>query len=445
MRSLDSRREILEGVLRTASICLLGWMLWSSLHHDRTYKVNSARSADLMRALREWTLADAEPADIHVQLDSTPSPLERDWLAALRAAGSRVSWGGALPALGVDVQPVAAPHGGLAVLVAAPSGATVVLSDRVGVIDSSTARDGGARFTIAAANAGLVARAAGSRARAPVPTPSRVRRVLVLGAAGWESKFVVAALEEDGWTVDAVLHVAPNVDVTQGAAGAIDTSRYSAVIALDSTAAPRAAQVVRFVASGGGLILVGSAATIGALAPVRVGTGGRMDPATVRAGDAGPTTLQTLAAAPLTGLADDAVVLSRRGGAVMAAARRHVGGRVLQLGYEDDWRWRMAGGETSVADHRAWWTRAVASVAYTPRADSVPRRTNADGFAASAGAGGADQAPVASLIGAIGPASAGAIVVGERRLPRTPASWLFALLAFCLLAEWTSRRSRGAR
>ena len=80
-----------------------------------------------------------------------------------------------------------------------------------------------------------------------------LKPVLVLGAAGWESKFTIAALEERGWRVASRVRVAPNVDVTQGPLGAIDTARYSAVIALDSTAASSATAIARYAREGGGV------------------------------------------------------------------------------------------------------------------------------------------------------------------------------------------------
>src|ERR1019366_3377028 len=75
--------------------------------------------------------------------------------------------------------------------------------------------------------------------------------VLVVGRAGWEAKFAVAALEERGWTVEARLFVAPGADVTQGSRGAIDTSRYAAIVALDTTLGAVAASVA-WVGRGGG-------------------------------------------------------------------------------------------------------------------------------------------------------------------------------------------------
>src|SRR6185436_8678305 len=39
-----------------------------------------------------------------------------------------------------------------------------------------------------------------------------------------------------------------------------------------------------------------------------------------------------------------AVVLERRNGRPIVAARRHYAGRVVAVGYDQTWRWRMSGG-----------------------------------------------------------------------------------------------------
>ena len=432
-------------MLRAISLSVLAWMLWLSLDRGRATRTASARSTDLPRALREWTRTGAAPEEIHTTLDSTLGPLERDWLAAIRAAGSRVTWNGAIPAIGVDVQPIATPRGGLSVLVAAPDGTNLVLSDEVGVLDSAVAVRGGARFAIPLVTGAIVVQAGASRARALLPSELRVRRVLVIGEAGWETKFTVAALEEDGWTVDAEMRVAPGVSVTQGSVGGMDTSRYSAVIALDSTAGPRTAQIARYVSAGGGLILLGEAGVAERSRASSCRRAGARAPAREAASDTGATTLQTLPAATLTRMRDDAVVLERRDGAIIAAARRHGGGRVLQMGYDDVWRWRMSGGETSTADHRAWWTGAVASVAYATIDSSRAALVHVETPRGVTRHAAADPAPVASLVGALGPASPAAAVQSEPPSTSSMSAWLFALLATSLLAEWASRRLRGAR
>jgi len=234
-----------------------------------------------------------------------------------------------------------------------------------------------------------------------------LRKVLVIGAAGWESKFTAAALEEEGWKVDVLARVAPAVEITSGAAASIDTSRYSAVIALDATAEPYAARLTEFVRSGGGLIVAPGAATSSAVAPLRA---------------VGP----------------EAVVLEKRGAAPTVAARRFGAGRLLQIGYEDTWRARMTGGDSAVTKHRRLWTRLVSDVAYAPR---VPRHVRGPG----ADLPEHDPTPLAGLVASIGPRSPALpwAVSAQSR-----AGWralLSAIFAFALVVEVASRRSRGMR
>lgn len=424
-------RSIGEGVLRAISIAALAWMLWSSLGNDATAVRQSASSTNLMSALSDWTREAIAPPRIAVSLDSAPVPAVRDWLAALAASGSEVSWSGDLPAVGIGVQPVPSPAGGLSVLIAAPSGARAALRDEVGPLDTVEARNGGARFAIPAASGAIAARVGGTVGQSVARDSVQLRRVLVIGRAGWESKFVIAALEESGWKVDAQIAVAPGAAVTQGSLASLDTARYSAAVALDETSAPHAQRIAAYVASGGGLVLAGQAASLQAFASLRAAAPGRSVTAPTQTAEQLPTTLETL---PLAALASrsDAVILDRRAASVAAAARRHGSGRVIQHGYADTWRWRMSGGETSVSDHRTWWTGAVSSVAYVPRFALAER-------------GDLDNAPVARLVGTLGDRSEPPPASLASAAQSISLWWLFALLSLSLLAEWASRRLRGSR
>jgi hypothetical protein len=258
----------------------------------------------------------------------------------------------------------------------------------------------------------------------------RLGRLLVLGNAGWESKFVMSALEEAGWKVDAEIRVAPAVDVTQGVVSSIDPSRYSAVVALDASAAARASEIGRYVSAGGGLILAGAAGSLDAFASLRAGPTGRAQVPSILDGESGSTTLESLSLLPIGSVRPDAVRLDTRLGVTTAAARRHGSGRVLQEGYLDTWRWRMGGGDNSPAAHREWWTRLVSSVAYAPALRSSPDE--------------ADNAPNAKLIAALGPPSE--LSTSLATAAGSISLWLlFAILSLSLLAEWASRRLRGSR
>src|SRR5207244_4518938 len=133
---------------------------------------------------------------------------------------------------------------------------------------------------------------------------------------------------------------------------------------------------------------------------------------------------------PVTDLKRDAVALERRTGGVTIAARRVGAGRVLQVGYDDSWRWRMAGSPGSENAHREWWARLVSSVAYAPGAAAPV--TAAD-----------RSAPLARLVDALGPArSIPGGLSGRAPLDRRI---LMILMMILLSAEWASRRLRGLR
>jgi len=261
-----------------------------------------------------------------------------------------------------------------------------------------------------------------------VPAAAPLRPVLIVGRAGWEGKFVAAALEEQGWTVEERLFIAPGADLTQGSLGAIDTSRFSAIVAIDTVFGATGASIVRFVREGGGLVLLANAAdapAVRAIAPARAGTRRVAD---TRAFD-GAEPVNAMAVYPLEALRADAVRLSTRGSIVTAAARREGAGRVLQAGFDETWRWRMQGGADAVAAHRAWWSRMVASVAATP-------------MSAASDDASAESAPVARLVAALGPAtSMEPSMAPARQLP----VWLLPAILVALLAEWASRRWRGAQ
>jgi hypothetical protein len=307
------------------------------------------------------------------------------------------------------------------------------VSDDVGVVDTIRAQNSGASVVLPSVSKAASARVGQSLASVTRRDSARVGKVLVIGDAGWESKFVVAALEEDGWKVDAFIRVAPDVDVTQGSIASIDTARYSAVIALDAAAAPYAGRIAEFVRSGGGLVLTPAAASTDAMSTLRAGAPTRAATATAAVQAAGSVTLASIPFAPISSMRGDAITLERRGANNAIAARRVAAGRVLQIGYEDTWRWRMGGATNAVREHRAWWTGLVSAVAYAPRTSSFVE-------------GASDQsAPLAALVSAIGPP------VREEAVADTGGNqshwliWLFGLMSVALVGEIASRRLRGAR
>jgi hypothetical protein len=341
-----------------------------------------------------------------------------------------VGWTGELQPIAITASSIASPDRGTNVVIAAPRGSIVELRDDIAPFDTVQADEGGARFAVHA-DGPFIARVSGSRAVAVRGDSSILRRVLVLGSAGWESKFTTAALEESGWKVDAMIRVAPGVDVSQSAGYHIDTARYSAVVALDESASPWADAIDEYARSGGGVI-IGSAAAAKMPQALRVAPVGPavmipMTPSAV------PVTLEKTPLSPLQSLPADAIVLRRRGEDVAVAARRYAAGRVIEIGYPESWRWRMAGDERAAEDHRQWWSGLVSAVAYAPRV-SLP-----------VAAADADNAPFAALVSAIGPPTSPELAAKQRAPASRSMAWLALLLSITLLSEITSRRLRGAK
>ena len=139
-------------------------------------------------------------------------------------------------------------------------------------------------------------------------------------------------------------------------------ARVAAVVVVDTSLQSLGGAIDRFVRSGGGLILAGSSLT----SPPELAPGSlseRVRPAVLPTDTIG---LGSTGFYPVSKLKSDAVVLERRPAGIAIAARRVGAGRVVQLGYDDSWRWRMAGAAGSENAHREWWSRLVSSVAYAP-------------------------------------------------------------------------------
>jgi hypothetical protein len=429
MRSPDNAlRPGAEWTLRVLVLAVLAGYLVHAIrarHHGPT---EDAASASLEASLARWSTITA-PSKVHVMLDHPPGGMERDWLAALPGAATAVTWSGpSLLPTAIALEPRADPARGADVSVAAPVGTMVALRDTLGVMDSTRAGVGGVRAYVPKPRATIDAVVGPVRARAARHDSLVLERLLVLGQANWETKFTVATLEERGWDIDAHIAVSPTSDVRQGEITAIDTARYSAVLALDTTAGRYGEQIAQFVRSGGGLVLWAPAAKVRSLAVLAPGQPGRVieDEGSPPSDSAPRAALELV---PVTHLASDAIVLERRGDDVSLAARRVGPGRVIETGYTDSWRWRMAGGADAPERHRDWIANLVARVAYTSRVTVTAPPT--------------DAAPLATLIDRLGPATRAAPNAG--RDPERIARWVFATLCIALLLEWGSRRLRGVK
>lgn len=426
MPSPGSARLFAERASRLTSVALLAWLLWLAVHPaPASPPAAHATAGTLAAALARWSDAPALPS-LHAELESLPDAVSRDWLAALAKAGSRVSWSAtsAIPAALV-AERVPDPRGGVRVRVAAPAGMRVTLRDVAGAVDSARASHGGASFALPLAVGALH----GAGASAILSDSLALRSVLVIARAGWEGKFVTAALAERGWTVETHFEVAPGIAVGPATRRSLDTASYSAVIALDSSAASWGARIATYAAMGGGVVVAGSASRLPSLASLLAGRAGprTREPIARLAAAASPANLPLF---PIATLARDAIPLEWRERMVVAAARRVGAGRVVQIAYDDSWRWRLAGADGSLEAHRAWWAGVVAAVAYAPEMRNVSRDT-------------LDAAPYARTVAALGPPSTRPEMPAHAP-DRDPTPAIAIGLFLALLAEWTSRRLRGA-
>jgi rhodanese-related sulfurtransferase len=429
---MPSRAELrrgLEWLGRGAIIVLLAVALWRALHPGgQGEEHRAATGATLARTLREAT-ATPRIGSVSLTVDSLPTAEQRAWLSALRQAGVSVRWHGDVPALALDAERAREPVARTRLLLVGQGSASLALADSAGALDSVRLRAGGASLEAGDVVGAVQARGGAFVASAALPTAPPRRDVLVLGRAGWESKFVLAALTEAGWRVRARLPAAPGITITDPGLLPIDTARYDVVVMLDSSANDLAPSIARFVAMGGGLVAAGGATSLDALRSLLPARAGARRPGRILL-DTDSVGRADLPLRPLEALRADAVPLERQAGGLTVAARRAGRGRVLAVGYDESWRWRMLGGASGPASHRAWWSRTIGLVA--------PDHEVAASHA------GADAAPTAALVNALGPASSDSVAATAP--PREPLPLLLlAVIAAALLAETASRRFRGER
>lgn len=427
-------RIVLERTARLAALALIALLIGHALYAQRARPSLRAEALEVGDALARWSTS-VNPRRVHVSLDSIPGPQLRDWIAAFPGAGTEAGWNGGIPApSAVSVEPVADPQRPSRVWVATSPGARVRLSDELGPVDSASVDGHGAVFVLPRLEGRIRATLDGrGLATNDLRDSVSIRPALVVGMAGWEGKFIAAALEEHGWEVEARFAVAPSGDVEQGTARIeLDTARYSFVVAMDSVIRRYADELPRYVERGGGLIVLGEASSvpgIGPLLPARWGIPGR--PTDFRPATADDPR-RSFALGDLYNLKPGALALEMRDDDVAIAGWRVGDGRVIQIGYLDTWRWRMAGlDDDAVESHRLWWAALASGVAYAPRFDRTVT-------------GAVEPTPRATLVETIGaPAPAelelASILDDPRLLPL-----LFGILVGLLFLEWTSRRLRGA-
>ncbi|MCU0647039.1 MAG: hypothetical protein MUF00_03550 [Gemmatimonadaceae bacterium] len=390
---------------------------------------------------------------VHVVTDTALDDTTRALLVARRAAGGSVRWSGTIPATLATIDARPGPARMVTLAVAAASGDVLTVRDSIGRIDSVAVASPSSALIMSAPVGAVSVRIAPAPARAdtvptsaPLTTAARTvaqtlrvrmrditppRGVVVLARPGWEGKFVAAALEEAGWRVDVRFPLRPDTATVQGAPRRLDPSRVSVIVALDSTAAPLIGPITTFVRAGGGLVLGGEALGHPAFGILRPGVlGPRREPTTLVIDSAAPR--RALPLLPVRRLTSNAVALERDQRDIALSARRFEGGRVVAVGVHDSWRWRMSGPAGSVDAHRRWWSDVVSAAHGEINPRGAPRVESFD-------------APLVSMIAALGPAERGPLgVSGDGPRPATPWRWI-AVAITALLLEWATRRLRGAR
>ena len=342
-----------------------------------------------------------------------PSAVERDSLAALAANGVVARWRGSVSpvALEVDPDPVGSS---VRVAVAAPAGSRIRMSDALGLLDSATINAGGASLALQGATSPLNASVAGEELHTTYIHPP-VKSVAVFGAAGWETRFLLEALDASAQPVAARIRVGPQTFVTQGHPLPLDTARHSVAVALGAVDGPTADQIRRFVRAGGGLVIAPGATGLGDLAPGQFGRA-----ITPVASLSLPSIREQLVRRLIGRLRADATPLD----GARTAARRVGAGRVVQVGDEDTWRLAMAS-DAGRAAHGQLWLKAIAIAG--PR--DVARPAPDD-----------DVAPRAALVAALGLESP---AMGTTLPPIDWTSVVAGLLFVTLVGEWAMRRISG--
>jgi len=382
------------------------------------------------------------PSDtIDVTLQSVPTARDRALLRTLRGSGHvlRLRADAPLVASAVSAEAEWRASGGTRVQLVGGHSLVATLSDGAGLLDSVRFDSAGVRRRTGPLEGALLLRGRTIRAAvAPlVAAAPVVARVFVTGAATWESRFLIAALEESGWPVDVAVSLSPTVTVTQGAVRAPSRARHAIAIVLPGASAAAIAALPSFVRRGGGVVIVGEAARSAGLGALRAGA-----PGTLLAGElgaeAGDKPRHGLDLVPVASLTAGSVALESRDGRVAVAARRIGAGRVVQVGYDNSWLWRMGGTDDAPMAHRRWWSALLSGLVPLSHPTTTVRMTPATDTL--------DAAPVAALARDIGlpdVRAASASVRGTSRSAALDLRWLMAIATLALVVSWTLRRWRG--
>ncbi len=439
--SATSLLRVAGGVLHAIAVACMALALWRLVTPTVTRDVSATVTADGALDVPLAALFTAAADTIDVTLRAVPAARDRAALRALRGSGHvlRLHSDAPLVATAVAAESEWRASGGTRVQMVGGDSLAAAVSDGAGLLDSVTMEPSGLRRRTGPLEGAvqLRGRAALAAAAPLIATAPAVARVFVGGAATWESRFLIAALEESGWPVDAAVTLSPKVTVTQGAVRTPSRVRHAIAIVLPGASAGTIAALPAFVRSGGGVVIVGEAARSAGLSAMRAGVPGATLSGEVGA-EAGDEPRHGLELVPMASLAPGSVALELRDGRIAVAARRIGAGRVVQVGYDNSWLWRMAGNDDAPAAHRRWWSTLLSGVVPLGGPLSSQRTTTETDTL--------DAAPVAALVQDLGLPAVRTPRIGTARAPwldTVDLRWLMAIATLSLVASWTLRRWRG--
>ena len=427
--------------LHVLAFACMALLLWHLLTPGATDRATATVAADGALDTPLATLIRANAETLTVALAGAPDARARAELRAVRGSGHvvRLTTSRALAATAVAIENEWRALGGTRIQAVGSDSAAAAVSDGAGLLDTLQLGAAGVRTSSGPVQGALRVssmngRASASSLRATLPVTARV---LVVGEASWESRFLIAALEEAGWPVDVAVSLSPKVTIEQGSTRTPSIARHAVTIVLPGASASAVAALPAFVRAGGGVLIVGDAARMARLSSLRAGA-----PSSVITGEAGAEASTTprngLDLDPVGALNPGSVALEMRNGHTAVAARRVGAGRVVQVGYENSWLWRMAGNDDAPVAHRRWWTALVSSV--------IAQRAPIRDVMLDDEHDTLDAAPVASLARDIGLPTLRNVAtasVSRSFVAALDPRWLLALAVLSLVASWTLRRWRG--
>ncbi len=441
--SVEGTLRSLGALLHGVGLLCMALLLWHFLTPEMARRDQLRVGSDGRLNESLAALVSSASDTIDVQLRASPDARTRAVLRALRGSGRRLQLTSerALTPVAVSVQAEWRASGGTRVQTVGADSVPAVIGDGAGIIESAILASAGTQFRTGPVQGVLrVGTGAASAAASPVVARApQSARVLVVGEATWESRFLIAALEEAGWPVDAAVSLSPKVTVTSGSGRVPSRDKQSIVVLLPGASRSTMGALPDFVSMGGGLVIVGDAARSAGLASLRAGSPGATIAGEVGA-ESGTDARQGLDLVPIATLVNGGVPLELRNGRIAIAARRVGAGRVVQVGYQNSWLWRMAGNDDAPLAHRRWWTDILSGV--------VPQTAPMKRLSLDAEHDTLDAAPIAALARDVGiprirPSSVR--TTSRTFIASLDPRWLLGVALLSMLASWLLRRWRGLK